>query len=164
MNEDLIKLVEEKIKNCEDTKEAAEMLIAGHKLHIKEAERDLFKAKNVQVCLEGALKNLKDAQDREEDIATIRPIQDEETPADYLGPLKLAEKQGELIEEEREKKNKDLLNKADKQMAAAKKDQRADWKKCPVCLVRPIAPWNTKGKCSYCQTYKKKKKEEDLPS
>lgn len=62
----------------------------------------------------------------------------------------------ELSEEEIEKKNKELLDKADDQIAAAKKDQRADWKKCPVCLVRPMAPWNTKGKCSYCQTYKKK--------
>lgn len=66
----------------------------------------------------------------------------------------------ELTEEEREKKNKALLTKADKQMAAAKKDQRAGWPKCPVCKIRKMAPWNKTGKCSYCQTYKKKKKDD----
>lgn len=67
------------------------------------------------------------------------------------------EEEEELTDEEKEKA---ALKRADKALAAAKKDQRADWLKCPVCNIRPMAPWNKTGKCSYCQTYKKKKKDD----
>lgn len=103
MSENIIKSVEEKIKNCEETKLVAESRIVSLRKQIEEAERDLFRANNVKACLEGALKNLIEAWDRDADIAAIRPVKDEEMPADYLGPLKPAEEKigetGEKMEE-----------------------------------------------------------------
>lgn len=182
MNEDLIKLVEEKIKNCEDTKEAAKALIVSHKKHIEEAERDLFRANNVQACLEASLKNLVDARDRGEDIAAIRPIPEEKKAAEIITAQDLTddeilkknkaalenieekEEEEDPFETDEEKADKALkrgeaaIEKAKREM----KDRREDWKKCPSCGIRKIAPWNSKGKCSVCQREKKKKKEEDL--
>lgn len=73
------------------------------------------------------------------------------------------EKEEELTEEEIRKKEKEALKKADGAIDAAKKelkDSRTAWLKCPVCKVRTMAPWNKTGKCSYCQIYKKKKKDD----
>lgn len=110
MNEDIVNLVEERIKNCEDTKQVAESRIISLRKQIEEAERDLFKAHNIKACLEGALKNLKDAQDREEDITAIRPVKEEEKPADYLGPLKKEEPSAmEKIIDDTEKEQKQDL-------------------------------------------------------
>jgi len=69
----------------------------------------------------------------------------------------------EMTDEELERKNEALLKKADEQIAAAK-DLKLTWSTCPVCKERKMAPWNKTGKCSYCQTYKKKlrKKEEKI--
>lgn len=105
MSKELIELVEEKIKNCEDTKLVANSRIISLKKQIEEAERDLFRANNVQASLKGALTNLIDARDRDADIAAIRPIPEEEKPADYLGSLDPAAQkaaiEAEAIKEEK---------------------------------------------------------------
>ena len=87
----------------------------------------------------------------------------------------------EMTDEEIIKKNKELLKKADGAMAAAEKDlaktntkliinpaekpekrhytqnedRKKDWATCPECKKNPMAPWNTSGRCSECQQYKK---------
>lgn len=52
-----------------------------------------------------------------------------------------------LIKTEKEKQNTTYLE-----------DLKKDWPICPDCNKRPMAPWNKTGRCSYCQQYKKKKK------
>ena len=57
-----------------------------------------------------------------------------------------------------EEKEKRILKKADsliKRETEKLKTPRKDWKKCPKCNRRPIAPWNTKGMCSTCQRKRK---------
>lgn len=87
----------------------------------------------------------------------------------------------EMTEEEIIKKNKERLNRADKAIAAAKKDlakrdtkliinpaekpakkshsekyyDKTDWPICPDCKKNKMAPWNESGRCSECQQYKK---------
>ncbi len=70
------------------------------------------------------------------------------------------EKEEELTDEEKAQK---ALERGDKAIAAAKKemkDRKLTWPTCPDCKVRPMAPWNTKGKCSVCQRKKKPKKDD----
>lgn len=89
----------------------------------------------------------------------LDPLTDEEILEENKEKLDKLEEE-ELTDEEKEKAT---LERADTAIDAAEKEQkdsRADWPKCPVCGIRPMAPWNKTGKCSYCQTYKKKKKDD----
>jgi len=73
----------------------------------------------------------------------------------------------EMTDEEIEKKNKELLKRGDKAIAAAKADikktrqkfDKSKWKDCPICHKEKVAPWSTKGICSICQRNKKKLKK-----
>lgn len=82
---------------------------------------------------------------------------------DEIGPLKKVTRTFPSGRRSGAEKAKRALERADGAIAGAKKeiqDQRAKWPKCPVCKIRPMAPWNKTGKCSYCQSYKKKKKDD----
>ncbi len=206
-------VVAEKIKNCEDIKEAAKALIASHKKHIEDAERDLSRANNVQDCLEEAMIHLQDARDKDagtdsgppyrSSLDSPRPLEDalqvlEKKKHPYLKNRKEEPSAMEKIADDIEKENKEdlpedeilarnkealekteetptaekTIRRGEKAIKAAELEQRRskDWAKCPVCKVRPMAPWNKTGKCATCshpkgkRPYKRRaKKEKKLP-
>lgn len=65
MNEKLIELVKESIKNCGDTRSKLELRIERLEGETVGAKRELLKVNNVRQSFEDALKSLEEAEVRE---------------------------------------------------------------------------------------------------
>lgn len=173
MNQELIKLTNESIKNCEDTMAELKERIVLIGNEIKEAEAELINVDNIKQSLEAALERLEEANekerkanlDMEESAKEAVEIEEEEVfekvPEEVEDELVEEREVPEEVEEPEmtpEEKTKATLDDADRLIAREKKRQeqaKKGWKLCSECNSNRISPANKKGICTPCQTKRK---------
>ena len=145
---------ERSFETCRSEKEMIDLL---HK-HYKEIEvyRIIETAKSYRLGLVVTEELIKSVLEPEEETAEgIRRPTESEILKQNKEALADIEFEKELTDEE---KTDEALKKADQLVKREEEKARVekkDWKKCPRCNRRPVAPWNTKGICSTCQKKRK---------
>lgn len=174
MNQEAIKLIKEAIKHYGDKETQLKGEILSFRIKIEDAEKELLKLGNIRQSLEAALERLEEADEKEkgglkmgerpalkipeEAILEVEEIEDPQELKESPGTGEIMEevKPGEdLTDEDKDKATLEKADKLIKRETEKWKTIKKDWKKCPKCNRRPVAPWNRKGICSTCQTRKK---------